>query len=194
MAYDKVVDSSVLDAGLKQIADVIREKAGTSDNLAFPQAMADAIAAIEAGGGARFATGTFTIGDTDVAEMVVNHNLGLVPNFVFFMKSGLKTDKTTGTVFAVMSQWATPPDGYAYKGTDPRYCYQVARIHSTSNNNFKHYQKSNSALTSTALYYGVLDYTEETATFGDGNNAAMFPAGSTYNWICAVIATTNAEV
>ena len=51
MAYDKVVDSSVLDAGLKQIANAIREKGGTSDNLAFPTAMADAIAAIEAGGG-----------------------------------------------------------------------------------------------------------------------------------------------
>lgn len=51
MAFDKVVDSSVLDAGLKQIADAIREKGGTSDNLAFPAAMAEAIAAIEAGGG-----------------------------------------------------------------------------------------------------------------------------------------------
>ena len=52
MAYDKVVDSAVLDAGLKQIADAIREKGGTSDNLAFPAAMAEAIAAISAGGGA----------------------------------------------------------------------------------------------------------------------------------------------
>lgn len=51
MAYDKVVDSAVLDAGLKQIADAIREKGGTFDNLAFPAAMAEAIAAIEAGGG-----------------------------------------------------------------------------------------------------------------------------------------------
>lgn len=51
MAYDKVVDSSVLDAGLKQIADAIREKGGTSDSLAFPTAMAEAIAAIQAGGG-----------------------------------------------------------------------------------------------------------------------------------------------
>ena len=50
MAYDKVVDSAVLDAGLKQIADAIREKAGTTDALAFPQAMADAIAAIQGGG------------------------------------------------------------------------------------------------------------------------------------------------
>lgn len=50
MAYDKVVDSAVLDAGLKKIADAIREKAGTTDALAFPQAMADAIAAIQSGG------------------------------------------------------------------------------------------------------------------------------------------------
>ena len=50
MAYDKVVDSAVLDAGLKQIADAIREKAGTTDALAFPQEIADAIAAIQGGG------------------------------------------------------------------------------------------------------------------------------------------------
>lgn len=50
MAYDKVVDSAVLDAGLKQIADAIREKAGTTDALAFPQEIADAIAAIQSGG------------------------------------------------------------------------------------------------------------------------------------------------
>lgn len=51
MAYDKLCDSSVLDAGLKQIADAIREKGGTSDNLAFPAGMAEAIAAITAVGG-----------------------------------------------------------------------------------------------------------------------------------------------
>ena len=51
MAYDKAVDSAVLDAGLTAIANAIREKGGTSDNLAFPQAMANAMAAIEAGGG-----------------------------------------------------------------------------------------------------------------------------------------------
>lgn len=51
MAFDKVVDSSVLDAGLKTIADAIRAKGGTSDNLAFPTAMAEAIAAIQAGEG-----------------------------------------------------------------------------------------------------------------------------------------------
>lgn len=51
MAYDKAVDSAALDAGLTAIANAIREKAGSSDALAFPDAMAAAIAAIEAGGG-----------------------------------------------------------------------------------------------------------------------------------------------
>lgn len=63
MAYDKVVDSSVLDAGLKQIADAIREKGGTSDNLAFPTAMAEAIAAIDVGGNVMVETGSVTLSE-----------------------------------------------------------------------------------------------------------------------------------
>lgn len=51
MAYDKVVDSTVLDNGLTAIANAIREKGGTTDSLAFPDAMVTAIGAIEAGGG-----------------------------------------------------------------------------------------------------------------------------------------------
>ena len=48
----------VQDTSLKQIADAIREKAGLEGELAFPQAMADAIAAIEAGGGVEFIPST----------------------------------------------------------------------------------------------------------------------------------------
>ena len=36
MALDKVVDSAVLDAGMKSVADAIRAKAGTTDLLAWP--------------------------------------------------------------------------------------------------------------------------------------------------------------
>lgn len=54
MAMDKAVDSAVLDAGLTVIANAIREKGGTSGSLAFPDGMAAAIAAIEAGGGMPF--------------------------------------------------------------------------------------------------------------------------------------------
>lgn len=51
MAYDKVIDSSVLEANLKSVANAIRTKGGTSANLAFPTGFANAISAIEAGGG-----------------------------------------------------------------------------------------------------------------------------------------------
>ena len=51
MAYDKVVDSAVLDAGLQSIADAIKAKGGTTDPLAFPDGMVAAVEAISAGDG-----------------------------------------------------------------------------------------------------------------------------------------------
>ena len=50
MAYDKIVDSAVLDAGLTSVADAIRQKGGTSATLAFPQGFVDAIGNISGGG------------------------------------------------------------------------------------------------------------------------------------------------
>lgn len=50
MAVDKLVDSTELDNGLTTIADAIRTKGGTSAPLAFPDGMAQAIAAIPSGG------------------------------------------------------------------------------------------------------------------------------------------------
>lgn len=50
MAFDKMVDSAVLDGGLKKIADAIREKSGSADALAFPDEMEAAVKAIEGGG------------------------------------------------------------------------------------------------------------------------------------------------
>ena len=80
MAYDKAVDSAVLDAGLTAIADAIREKGGTSDPIAF-DAMANAIAAIEAGGGGGFASGYFTVVDDITSDVVITHGLGVKPYF-----------------------------------------------------------------------------------------------------------------
>ena len=50
MAYDKIVDSAVLDAGLTSVADAIRQKGGTSASLSFPQGFVDAIGEISGGG------------------------------------------------------------------------------------------------------------------------------------------------
>ena len=61
MPYDKAVDSAALDAGLTAIANAIREKTGSSDALAFPDAMAAAIAAIQNG-----SSGASTVSKKDV--------------------------------------------------------------------------------------------------------------------------------
>lgn len=102
MAYDKVVDSSVLNAGLKAIADAIREKAGTTGNLAFPTAMAEAIASIEAGG--KFVIGsTIVTEDTEISSQFWTNHIPVpfegIPNvYAFFcptaeVKSGQKYAK-----------------------------------------------------------------------------------------------------
>ena len=50
MAYDKVVDSTVLENGLTQIADAIRAKTGTGGTLAFPSGFVSAIEGLSGGG------------------------------------------------------------------------------------------------------------------------------------------------
>ena len=138
MAYDKVVDSAVLDEGLKQIADAIREKAGTTDALAFPQAMADAIAAIQ-GGGATIEpltiseNGTYTAPDgVDGYSPVTVEVKGsgeelVITDFSYFCYQGSrldlieKIDTSKGTDFSYMfkscSQLTTIPELDTSNGT-----------------------------------------------------------------------------
>lgn len=49
MAYDKVVDSAVLEADLTAVADAIRAKGGNTDTLFFPGGFVSAIAAVSTG-------------------------------------------------------------------------------------------------------------------------------------------------
>ena len=51
MADYRVVDAEQLENDLTVVADAIREKGGTSEQLEFPNGMADAVRAIEGGGG-----------------------------------------------------------------------------------------------------------------------------------------------
>ena len=81
MAYDKVVDSSVLDANLTAIADAIREKAGVEDTFAFPAGFVEAIAAIESGGGGMKVAYGKVIPAEDLYICEIVHSLGVIPNF-----------------------------------------------------------------------------------------------------------------
>lgn len=50
MAFDKVIDSEWLNAGLKKVCDAIRGKTGGTADLAFPDEMAAQVEVIETGG------------------------------------------------------------------------------------------------------------------------------------------------
>lgn len=50
MAYDKVIDSAILDANLTSVADAIRAKGGTNEPLSFPDGFVNAVEGIQAGG------------------------------------------------------------------------------------------------------------------------------------------------
>ena len=66
MALDKVVDSAVLDAGMKSVADAIRAKTGTTDLLAWPDGFKTAVDGIQTGGStAPGAPGDITFYDYD---------------------------------------------------------------------------------------------------------------------------------
>ena len=63
MALDKVVDSAMLDAGMKSVADAIRAKAGTTDLLAWPDGFKAAVEGIQTGGGQAFQCGKVVSAD-----------------------------------------------------------------------------------------------------------------------------------
>lgn len=74
MAIDKAVDSTELDNGLTTVANAIRSKGGTSEQLSFPDGMAEAIAAIPSGGGIDVKSATrceiITIGANTVSNPI----------------------------------------------------------------------------------------------------------------------------
>lgn len=82
MALDKVVDSAVLDAQLTSIADAIRSKGGTTDQLTLA-GMVDAINAIQTGsGGIQSASGEYSIAE-DVKSLNIDiSDIGFVPDLV----------------------------------------------------------------------------------------------------------------
>ena len=191
MAYDKVVDSSVLDAGLKQIADAIREKAGTSGNLVFPTAMAEAIAAIQSGGAKIELSELIPASNINKASpLTVNHTLGVIPDFVCVLAETYPAASSNGISFAcglLCPRWVTPTDGYKNKA----HYASAFRTSSSYNNGCGQINSSATTLKSFLSNYGVpvSDMTENTITMcgvGDKSGANLL-AGSKYFLIVGAI-------
>lgn len=93
MAYDKVVDSGVLDGKLTAIADAIRGKTGGTDALTLEQ-MAAAIGGISGGGGLTYDMGEFVLDAEcqllETEKSQIYHGLGEVPQFVLIWTDDFK--------------------------------------------------------------------------------------------------------
>lgn len=86
MAVAKAIDSTAFDSKLKAVADAIRSAGGTTDTLAFPDAMAAAITAIQAGGEYIIEHGTRTFTEDTfpyTTPVIIEHGLGKRPLFFF---------------------------------------------------------------------------------------------------------------
>lgn len=136
MAYDKVVDSTVLDAGLTSVANAIRQKGGTSAALTFPQGFVDAIGEISGGeGGIAVPAYNPHVDANGVwhrpTEWPVLDDLPAVPNADYFY---LLFDNTTEDAFlsigckTVSGQW-TLERGSVASGT-----FVVAETHNYNSN------------------------------------------------------------
>ena len=83
MAFDKVVDSAALDAGMKSVADAIRAKTGTTDLLAWPDGFKAAVEGIQTGGGQAFQCGTVVSADgTNLVVPCTLDNILIVRKYV----------------------------------------------------------------------------------------------------------------
>lgn len=103
MALDKVVDSAVLDAQLTSIADAIRSKGGTTDQLTLA-GMVAAINAIQTGsGGIQSASGEYSIAE-DVAGLNIDiSDIGFVPDLVvvYLDETGMEYTSTPTKIWCL---------------------------------------------------------------------------------------------
>lgn len=139
MAYDKVVDSTVLEDGLTQIADAIREKGNLGDPLmsplTFPSGFVGAIEGLSVG--IKATAGTFTVADT-TRNYVLSHGLGEVPVLFFIGIDRSYQDVPNSSTFWInaygfgskSTQYSMT--GYKY-GSDITAKYQAKNITESSN-------------------------------------------------------------
>lgn len=77
-----MAEFKVQDTSLVAIADAIREKAGLSDSLVFPDGFVETVEGLATGGGAFATEVTPASNITDMGGIVVTHNLGVLPDYI----------------------------------------------------------------------------------------------------------------
>lgn len=166
MAYDKVVDSSLLDTNLTIVANAIRSKGGTTENLSFPDGFVSAVQAIQTGDGGSGDSGGFVSGSFTPAESTLEMSVDIGKTYDYFIMfpdcshNDLKVGLKTFFVFL----YAKNNIFYAYSG----------------NGGFAGSYYGASSISSKPTYNETsIDFANGTI----GTNLGYFIAGTTYKWL-----------
>lgn len=173
----------VQEESLVAVADAIRAKGGTTDALSFPTGFADAISAIQTGGGGGgIATGTFVL-DEDSKTVEITHNVGSVPKIALYY---LESDKDCIRDVNVSSGYAF--FGYSIDGTKNGVYYKTGSSITSSlslgtmatSSQYVANHASNEAVAE--VLWNANDMTATLVSCGN-DSGAKFRAGNKYRWI-----------
>ncbi|MDD7602318.1 MAG: hypothetical protein PUK54_06940 [Firmicutes bacterium] len=176
MAYDKVIDSSALDANIASIAEAIRTKGGTTDQLVFPDGFISAIEAIETGGDIKIAYGSVTLSE-DLDSITINHGLEDYPTFAILLQTGVNINYSI--LFNAMYYSTTLPSASSYHWFN-KVAYTTSS--SSSGRRLLAYNDSSYPTENFGNGYYCCHPSVNEITFNKGSCNA-FASGLTYIWI-----------
>lgn len=177
MAFDKTIDSTLLDGALKLTADAIREKIGVNESISWDisRGFADAVRLIESGGLPEgWAMGQFnTTAETMVGNFPVEHGLGAMPNVVLIFGDQPHSSGTVrGCVKFNLIEFYDE-DYEAEYGEDYAYYPELAAR--------RVFADSSTSITSTA---GTQEFEDGRKYFTvPKHTSAMYYPATTYTWI-----------
>lgn len=184
MAFDKVVDSAVLESGLTSIANAIREKAGTSDALAFPAGFAEAIAAIESGGSIIGGASPVATGKLTAAEdIITSYSLPIDKTIFLVGDEDWNSDRIYNKIACIvtyeMSSEAAAAD------TDYFACAYAFPYYTQGTTKYCHYGTMKKASSGYSAKYsgGSSIISSDAAGIDIPFNQYNAKAGRTYRWI-----------
>ena len=169
MAYDKVVDSTVLENGLSSIADAIRAKTGTGGTLAFPSGFVSAIEGLSVG--IQATAGTFTVAQ-HTSNYKLAHGLGEVPSLFFFW-----TDAQY-TAFQGNSSYLISAYGFSHVA-----CQYKTRVTPNATEDKLYTFLEQDAITTSNNNCALSRATISTITLAHSPYLQILYAGVTYYWI-----------
>ena len=178
MAFDKLVDSTQLNADLTTVANTIRSKGGTSAQLAFPDGMVEAIEDIPKG--LRRVTGRVTLA-ADAQSFDVAYDFGVVPSFILIADIDFIDSPVSYTTYA--SVWNLFPLGFIkpfFDVTSQTVTKSQWRMstsfytHDLTTNNYRAEEAGN--------IYGICNVTKDGFTMRNDGGSFMLRGGHTFVW------------